>query len=394
MASQFTILWGELKNLTPMTQARDFNYERDRKDIMNQLGMLGPITKKKGGVQVKLNKHHGKKARAMENGCHQDALHQDNKVAAAKRLAVQSLVHEVASKQKISLELAKYVKAQEPIPPRLLKELTGASMTKKGGGGKLPPLDGTTGKKYDGYIPPPTDKNHKFRSVTTLHKQCDNKWPLDERTYLAQLYREFEKPEGSVVSLWKIYYDRLAERFRGLYPHRAAPAIIAKLHEMIAKRQFHDEKEVAHWSSMQGNKISHALSLATAALNSPIRGLGSQAESTIGALTALSTLSPLKSGIGGGGSLATATMSAVSAPASLVRGPGASNSVVNTGAGAGTGAASTSGNSRSGSKSSKRGAGNVIGKHSASTAGAVSAYGGGENERTRVSESAGSRKKS
>ncbi len=253
-----------------MTVARDFNFERDRKDIMKQLGMLGPVVKKKGGIHVELNKHHGKKARALENGAHQDALHQDNKATAARRLEVQALVHEVASKQAISKELAKYVQAKEPIPPRLLRELTGVKLTGKKTQ-TLPPLQskGKSGSKADsGYVPPPTDHNHQGRQITTLHSQCSNKWPAEERSFLVQLYRELEKPTGAQVALWKIYYDRLADRFRSLYPHRQSRAIIEKLHEMIAKKQFHDEKEVAHWQSLQGAKSSSSSSSAAPAVAS------------------------------------------------------------------------------------------------------------------------------
>jgi hypothetical protein len=266
MTSNFNVLWGELKKLTPMTVARDFNFERDRKDIMKQLGMLGPVVKKKGVIHVELNKHHGKKARALENGAHQDALHQDNKTSAARRLEVQALVHEVASKQAISKELAKYVQAQEPIPSRLLRELTGAKLAGKKTQ-TLPPLHGKgrSGLKADtGYVPPPTDHNHQGRQVTALHSQCSNKWPVEERNFLVQLYRELDKPTNAQVALWKIYYDRLADRFRSLYPHRQSRAIIEKLHEMIAKKQFHDEKEVAHWQSLQSAKASSSSSSSSA----------------------------------------------------------------------------------------------------------------------------------
>jgi len=188
MASQFSILWGELNKLTPMTKARDTNYEKDRKIIMGQLGMLGgdgskgkKASTKSLVPRVQLNKHHGKKARAMEASAHLDALRQDNKADSKKRLEVQSLVHEVEAKNEISKELAKYVVAQKPIPPRLLKALVGGKMTRTN---TLPPIEHKA--KHVGYVPPPTDKIHVPRNVITMQKRCDNKWAAAEREFLSK----------------------------------------------------------------------------------------------------------------------------------------------------------------------------------------------------------------
>ena len=234
-----------------MTIAKQTHFERDRMDVMGKLGMLGPI-KKKLGPKKEENRHHGKKARAMANEAHQVALHRESKKDAIKRLAVQTMVHEVEAKNEISKDLAKYVKAQQPIPPRLMKALIGGKTTKPK---SLPPL---VKKKIEGYVPPPTDRVHNARKPTSLHTVCNNKWPQCEREHLIQLYKEVEKPQNAQVELWKIYYNRLSDRFRSVYPHRKPLEITDKLQEMIAKRQFHSDKEVQHWQSMKGGKASIA----------------------------------------------------------------------------------------------------------------------------------------
>jgi len=249
MSSQFQLLWADLAKTTPMTIAKQTDFEKDRMGIMSQLGMLGPI-KKKMGPKKEVNKHHGKQARAMANEAHQVALHRESKKDAIKRLQVQTMVHEVESKNNISKDMAKYVKAQQPIPPRLMKALIGGKMTKPRA---LPPL---IKKKQQGYVPPPTDRVHIARKVVSMHTNCDNKWPVCERDHLIQLYKELEKPQNAQVELWKIYYTRLADRFRSLYPHRKPLEITDKLQEMIAKRQFHSTAEVKHWQSMMLNKAS------------------------------------------------------------------------------------------------------------------------------------------
>ncbi len=43
-----------------------------------------------------------------------------------------------------------------------------------------------------------------------------------------------DRPQGTQVDLWKIYYGRLSDRFRALYPHRLPEEISDKLHSMIA----------------------------------------------------------------------------------------------------------------------------------------------------------------
>ena len=189
MASQFSVLWSELNKLTPMTKARDTNYEKDRKIIMGQLGMLGGDGSK-GKKQIKslvpriqLNRHHGKKARAMEASAHLVAISQDNKADSKKRLEVQSLVHEVEAKNEISKELAKFVVAQKPIPPRLLKALVGGKLTRTN---TLPPI--VAKNKQAGYAPPPTNKIHVSRAVISLQKRCDNKWAAAEREFLGMCF--------------------------------------------------------------------------------------------------------------------------------------------------------------------------------------------------------------
>lgn len=53
-----------------------------------------------------------------------------------------------------------------------------------------------------------------------------------------------DRPQGTQVGLWKIYYGRLSDRFRALYPHRCPEEISDKLHSMIEKRQMHATSEV------------------------------------------------------------------------------------------------------------------------------------------------------
>ena len=250
MSSQFQLLWADLAKTTPMTIAKQTDFEKDRMGIMSQLGMLGPIKKKMGPARPTANKHHGKQARAMANDAHQVALHRESKKDAIKRLEVQTMVHEVEAKNNISKDMAKYVQAQQPIPPRLMKALIGGKMTKPRA---LPPL---VKGKQQGYVPPPTDRVHVARKATVMHTASDNKWPACERDHLIQLYKEIEKPQNAQVELWKIYYTRLADRFRSLYPHRKPLEITNKLQEMIAKRQFHSNAEVKHWQSMKLNKAS------------------------------------------------------------------------------------------------------------------------------------------
>jgi hypothetical protein len=252
MASKFSLLWADLNKLTPMTQARDTSYEKDRKEIMGQLGLLGGKNEqvvKSIAPRVQLNRHHGKKARAMENSAHQTALHHDSKADAVRRLEVQSIVHEVEAKNAISKELAKYVKAQQPIPPRLLKELTGAKLSRSG---MLPPIE--VKEKFHGYVPPPTNPIVVPRKVITMHAVTRNKWSAEERDYLVELYREMERPQGARVELWKIYYERLSERFRSLFPHRQHQEIADKLHTMIEKKQMHAVSEVEHWKKLGGTR--------------------------------------------------------------------------------------------------------------------------------------------
>jgi hypothetical protein len=263
MSSQFSMLWSDLVKTGPMTKARDTNFERDRKEIMFQLGMIGGKSsdKKKsmGPLRAVANKHHGKKARALANEAHQKALYADSKTDAIKRLEVQTMVHEVESKNVISKEMAKYVKAQQPIPPRLMKALIGGKISKPK---TLPPL---IKKKIEGYQPPPTDRSTHVRKQTILQNmKTNNKWPIEERKHLIQLYKEIEKPQNAQVELWKIYYNRLSDRYRSLYPHRKAIEITDKLQEMITKRQFHDEKEIEHWKLLKGNKTSASANAAIA----------------------------------------------------------------------------------------------------------------------------------
>ena len=173
-----------------MTIAKQTHFERDRMEVMSQLGMLGPVKKKSGPKKAQENKHHGKKARAGANDAHQVALHRESKKDAQKRLEVQTMVHEVESKTAISKDLANFIKEQKPIPPRLMKALIGGKMTKPQ---TLPPL--VKKKKFQGYVPPPTDKLTVARKVTTMHSVCNNKWPTCERDHLVQLYKEIERPQ-------------------------------------------------------------------------------------------------------------------------------------------------------------------------------------------------------
>ena len=71
---------------------------------------------------------------------------------------------------------------------------------------------------------------------------------------VVQLYREMDRPQGSQVELWKIYYGRLSDRFRALYPQRRPEEISDKLHSMIEKRQVHAVSEVDHWKKIGAHK--------------------------------------------------------------------------------------------------------------------------------------------
>jgi len=63
-----------------------------------------------------------------------------------------------------------------------------------------------------------------------------------------------DRPQGAQVDLWKIYYGRLSDRFRALFPHKKQEEICDKLHSMIEKRQMHAVSEVEHWKTIGTHK--------------------------------------------------------------------------------------------------------------------------------------------
>ncbi len=246
MPGEFAVLYHELTKLTPMTQATDTDFKKQRVDVLQRLGMMGH-GKAKGGTGPVIrqeNRNLGKKARQRSNEARQEALHMDNKAASLRKMEVHSIVQEVEEKMKLSKDLSKYVKAKKEIPPRLLRQLVGKQPRKTA---RLAPL--TSGKQEA-----PMHKITVARVPTQTHAYSSNRWSEPERLFLLDLYRELEKPKIPNVELWKIYYSRLADRFRALHPGRKQQEIIQKLEDMISKKQIKDEREVKYWSKVRTNK--------------------------------------------------------------------------------------------------------------------------------------------
>mgnify|MGYP006084096195 CR=1 FL=1 len=248
MPGEFASLYHELTKLTPMTKALDTDFKKQRIDVLQRLGMMGNGKDSKSsnlGPIRQLNKNLGKKARQRSHESRQTALHVDNKAVSQRKMEVHAIVHEVEEKMKLSKDLSTFVKAKKDIPPRLLRQLLGKSSTRKSA--ILPPI--ANGKQQD-----PTHKITVPREAINIHSYTSNRWNEQERIFLLELYREIEKPRAPNVDLWKIYYSRLADRFRALYPQRKQQEIISKLENMISKRQVKDVREVHYWSKVKQEK--------------------------------------------------------------------------------------------------------------------------------------------
>lgn len=238
MSTEFLRLYRELEKITPSTAYDEKKLTAQRNDVMYRLGH----TQMGGELKyTKCAKFHGKKAREDAHEARQNALMNDAKAKAQKRMQVHNAVHKVEHLNGLARELSSFIKTKQPVPGALMRKLVGNDAMRK----KISqPDEGNT----DSWKPPTIPRlQREIRKDYT-----SNAWSIEERMLLNRLYVEIPKPTMlNKVDSWRVFYENVCSRFVALYPNRSIEESIAKLEDMISRRVLKEIGEVEYWESIR-----------------------------------------------------------------------------------------------------------------------------------------------
>jgi hypothetical protein len=213
-------------------------YPSTRLSVFNQLGYnVGDINPKR----IQPLKYHGKMARRLaeikltnnkSSNQIEKANSESTREKAIKKKQLNDIFIETERINKIASEIQKLTTEGKSIGNDLVLKLANDSKSRTAAVKlkKLPPIS------Y-------TQKREIFISVNT----SSNKWTIEEREKLNQLYHEIEKPTTNYLESWNLYYKNIADRFVGLYPKRKHSDVVEKIIIMITSRQMKEKGEIEYW---------------------------------------------------------------------------------------------------------------------------------------------------
>jgi hypothetical protein len=317
-SSNFFRLYREIDRSLPSKKIDDHCYEKERKEILAQFGEYQSILKTPARVQAP--KYHGKVVRKLNNGFDNERrkLREKNEKEFQQRKELRRVMNESAELNIVIHELCGVAEKKEPIPLLLLrkmdfmdkKEKVLSSSSSPSTASHLPlspsmkrqqqllsleeeyenkrkqrqlslPFStvGQAEQNSSGveeisvhtsllprirrnssiYAQPTQNYNNQNRVFDRSYSQF--KWSIEEREKLFTIFEGLPPPPMQTVhiSLWQAYFNEFAKRFQVFYPQRSKEDIIAKIHQMILKKQMKNKEETEFWNNLRGMKDSERM---------------------------------------------------------------------------------------------------------------------------------------
>lgn len=281
--SKFSRIYKEIDKSAPSAKIYDFSYKQERMEIFE---LLNASTAYKGldSAQYKPPrkaeplKYHGKLARLKgQHGMDHEKRKQKQKEAEDffkekeirstmqrsldSRQYLDEMLQKMDSNQPISSKtverLTKALTRDDPILDRVKATASSSSSLIKSAK-SLPKISSEKQKLTS--TPPlaasPSNPSHFFREPAYHFEnrrmidrgRTQQKWSLEERDRLSQIYRDCPPPANQAhIEIWQLYFENIAARFLAFSPHRSREEAVAKARMMIAKRQMKERGEEEYW---------------------------------------------------------------------------------------------------------------------------------------------------
>jgi hypothetical protein len=271
-ATNFFRLYREIDKSLPSNIPPDLNYQKERLEVFHKLKgnsylnntVMNGITAEPGLVAPP--KHHGKFIRMKaRNGVTEERRKkvEQSDIDRKRDLEIRRYIQETQETTQLISEIDNRVssKKSKTLPSRLLKKLTLVEDKRVGDtamlrenafiGSNIP----SPGKVKENpiYTPHIAQKGLVFD-----RNYSEAKWSLEERQKLYSLYQQFELPPVYCknVEIWKLYFLKVADSFRILFPKRTTEEVVQKVREMVAKRQMKEAGEDIFWNSVVRQCVS------------------------------------------------------------------------------------------------------------------------------------------
>lgn len=265
-STNFFRLYREIDKSLPSNIPPDLNYQKERLEILHKLKgnsylnsiVMNGITTEPGLVAPP--KHHGKFIRMKDrNGLTVERRKkvEQSDIDRKRDLEIRRYIQETQETTELITEIDKRVstKKSKTLPSRLLKKLTLVEDKRVGDNAMLRdnafigssiPSPGKV-KENPLYAPHIPQKGLIFD-----RSHAEGKWSLEERQKLYTLYQQFELPPVYCknVEIWKLYFLKIADSFRILFPKRTTEEVVSKVREMVARRQMKEAGEDIFWNSV------------------------------------------------------------------------------------------------------------------------------------------------
>lgn len=249
--SEFRKLYRDLCNVTPSGQVEDLAFEKDRKNVMRDLGY------KMKGVPPRVCglKYHGASARRDANESRLKALGSNYAETVKKKKYLHDLLVDSEKINKVTKEIEQYILENKPVPNYIFDKLPAddtimkiqmeAKMERAKRNKNLSAI--LPGQKNVIALPP-LSKTRQRQPINIMKEFTTTRWSKEERDLLNKLYHEVPRPSNKKkLDLWKVYYENISYRFKEFFPIRNQIDIEKKLEEMIIKRQFKEIGEAEFW---------------------------------------------------------------------------------------------------------------------------------------------------